>query len=124
MVERSIFGEAILQGFAWSQQITFAAASPVAVPSGATFKANLRETTQTSSALLMTSTGGHFTRIADAILQLDLSTSETAALSPTWTSEGDGRVAQYHLDLIRTDTTPDRPYGRFTIDILEPFTDA
>ena len=97
-------GPAILIGYAWRLQIE--AEAPV-FAEGASYAGHLRLKPSDSTLLAeLTSADGGIEHISDMVLELSLTPSQTAGLSP-------GRVV---LDLVRTDLVPDLHLG-FLIEI-------
>ena len=97
-------GPAILVGYAWRLQIE--AEAPVFVE-GASYAGHLRLKPSDPAVLAeLSSADGGIQRITATVLELSLTPSQTAVLSP-------GRVV---LDLVRTDLEPDLHLG-FLLEI-------
>ena len=97
-------GPAILIGYAWRLQIE--AEAPVFVD-GASYAGHLRLKASDPTLLAeLSSADGGIEHITDTVLELFLTPSQTAVLSP-------GRVV---LDLVRTDLEPDLHLG-FLLEI-------
>ena len=97
-------GPAILIGYAWRLQIE--AEAPV-FADGASYGGHLRLKPSDPTVLAMLSSAdGGIEHITDRVLELSLTPSQTAGLSP-------GRVV---LDLVRTDLEPDVHLG-FLLEI-------
>ena len=104
-------GPAILIGYAWRLQIE--AEAPV-FAEGASYAGHLRLKPSDPTLLAeMSSADGGMQHITETVLELSLTPSQTAVLSP-------GRVV---LDLVRTDLEPDLHLGfLLEIPVMMPVT--
>ncbi|THD71832.1 hypothetical protein E7681_17130 [Thalassobius vesicularis] len=104
-------GPAILVGYAWRLQIE--AEAPVFVE-GASYAGHLRLKPSDPTLLAeLTSADGGIQHVTATVLELSLTPSQTASLTP-------GRVV---LDLVRTDLEPDLHLGFFLeIPVMLPVT--
>ena len=104
-------GPAILVGYAWLLQIE--AEAPVFVE-GASYAGHLRLKPSDPTLLAeLTSADGGIQHVTATVLELSLTPSQTASLTP-------GRVV---LDLVRTDLEPDLHLGFFLeIPVMLPVT--
>ena len=105
-------GQPIIAGYVWEQVVSVQTPS-IIFPSGATFTAQVRATVDADTILATLTVGSGITRLSDQAIQLTIA----GTTSENWTA------SSVVLDLVRTDTTPDRHMGwRLKIPVVQPVT--
>lgn len=104
---------AIFVGYKWACRLE-ATNNATAFPSGATYRAHVRENRASTSALAtMTTADGGITRVDNTHIDLVLTAAQTAAINP----------GQCVIDLVRADVSPEIHQGfALLVPVVQPVT--